>query len=236
MSRSGLTFIVVACILLTSCINKRDKEAETSTIYFDYMVTGEEESNRIVTKIQYRIGGRNGDAIRLDTPAAVIMDGVTVMPDSTEFNGVYYEVISEAQGFAGRHNIEFRDAAGKIYPVEFDFPVFSIKNELPEVIGRRDLVIELAGLSAGKEVRTILTDTSFYGRGVERVDWIDSSGNGRIIITAGELADLKNGPVHLQMFHEEDTRLSPGPARKGRLYLYYTLQREFMLQDSTAAR
>jgi hypothetical protein len=230
MVRSGLIFIAVTGILLTSCFNNRDKEFEPGTIYFDYMVTGDEETNRVVAKLQYRAGGRNGDPMRLDPPASAVMDGEPIPPDSTEFNGVYYEVISETEGFAGSHSIEFVDADARKYPTRFDFPVFSIKNELPEIIDRNNFVLDLSGLDSSDEVRIILTDTSFYGKGVEKVI---SVGNGRIVITPGELLDLHNGPVHLQVIREEEKLLFPGPAKKGRLYLYYALQREFMLQDST---
>jgi hypothetical protein len=230
MFRYGFTFIIVAGILLISCINNREKQVDPDAIYLDYMVSGDEQSNRIVTKLQYRLGGRNGDAVRLGEPAGVMMDGSLLSPDSTAFYGVYYEVISQADSFAGSHSINFIDAAGKKYPVNFDFPVFSMQHELPDTMDRRTgFRIGLKGLDSTVKLRIILTDTSFYGRGIERVD---SVGSGQIIITSDDLEELQNGPVHLELIREEDKRLNPGPNKGGRLYLYYSIQREFMLQDS----
>lgn len=229
MFRYGFTFMVVASTLLISCVNNGEKEVDPDAIYFDYMVSGDEESNRVVTKLQYRLGGRNGDAVRLGQPAAASMDGNHIFPDSTAFYGVYYEVISQADSFAGRHTIEFADARGKKYPINFNFPVFYIQDQLPDSMDRRNgFRIVVKGLAPTDKIRIILTDTSFYGRGIERVD---SVGDGRIVINPDELEDLQNGPIHLELVREEDRRLSPGPNMAGRLYLYYSVQREFMLQQ-----
>lgn len=229
MSRSGFIFTIIISFLLVSCLGDMDKKEDPGVIYFDYIIQGEEENNRIICKLQYWQGGKaTGTAISLDPPAGVTMDGQPVPKDSVAFNGVYYEVIYESEGFAGQHVIEFIDPQEKKYKTAFDFPVFSLQEELPSVVGRDSLVINLAGLDPEKEIRIILTDTSFYGRGVERVDPVK---NGRIVISHGELEELANGPVHLELLWEEDKRLQGGPDRPGRIYTSYRIQRELLLQD-----
>jgi hypothetical protein len=229
MSRSGFIFTILTSFSLVSCLGDMDKKEDPGVIYFDYIVQGEEESSRIVCKLQYWQGGKaTGTAIGLDSPAGVVMDGEPVRKDSVAFNGIYYEVIYESEGFAGPHIIEWVDPQEKKYKTTFDFPVFSLREELPSVMGRDSLVINLAGLKAEKKIRIILTDTSFYGRGVERVDWVK---NGRIVISREELGELANGPVHLEILWEEDKRLQGGPDRPGRIYTSYRIQRELLLDD-----
>jgi hypothetical protein len=230
MVRSGFIFIIVASILLSSCLGDYEKKADPNIIYFDYIVSGDEESGHIIIKLQYWLGGKvQGKAFRLHPPAGVTMDGDTILADSAAFNGVYYEVIYESDGFAGFHTIMFTDPAGKRYRTSFDFPVFTLQKELPAVIGHDTLNIQLAGLTAEKGIRVILTDTSFYGKGVEKVDTVKT---GRIVISPRELGDLENGPVHLELLWEEEKHLQGGPDRPGRIYTSYRLQREFLLQDS----
>lgn len=229
MSRSGFIFTIITSILLVSCIDGNDRKADPRVIYFDYMVTGDEESGRIISKLQYWLGGKvHGKPLLLESPAGVTIDGEAVKPDSTAFNGVYYEVIYESEGFAGSHTIEFIDPGGKRYKTPFEFPVFALKNQLPEIVGRDSLVIELAGLAPEEKVLIILTDTSFYGRGVEKLDTVAS---GRIVISPEELEDLKSGPVHLEILWEEEKRLQGGENRPGRIYSSYRVQRELLLQD-----
>jgi hypothetical protein len=229
MFRSGFIFTIIASTLLVSCIGDSRSNGDPDVIYFDYMVTGDEESKRIISKFQYWLGGKvHGKPLLLESPAGVTMDGEALNPDSATFNGIYYEVIYESEGFAGEHIIEFTDPQGKKYKTTFPFPVFSLQNELPGVIDRDSLLIDLAGIDSTEKVLVILTDTSFYGKGVEKLVPVET---GRIVISPEELEDLKNGPVHLEILWEMEKRLQGGEKRPGRIYTSYRIQRELLLQD-----
>lgn len=229
MFRSGFIFTIIASILLVSCIGNDGSKADPGVIYFDYMVTGDEDSKRIISKFQYWLGGKvHGKPLLLESPAGVVMDGYDIPADSTAFNGVYYEIIYDSEGFGGDHAIEFTDPQGKKYKTPFSFPVFSLQNELPGVVSRDSLMLDLTGIDSMEKVLIILTDTSYYGRGVEKLEMV---GNGRIVISPEELEDLKDGPVHLEILWEEEKRLQGGENRPGRIYTSYRVQRELLLQD-----
>lgn len=229
---SSVFLIVFYILTLPSCRDMEKKKlarGDPEVIYFDYMVWGDEASGIVTVRLQYRRGGKDGDSFLLEDPAKAEFDGEMISPDSAGFNGAYYEAVRWANEFDGSHNIVFTDPDENQYKTAFDFPVISLKTELPTLIHRDDLFFELDGVSPKDRIRVLITDTSFYGKGVERVDTVE---DGRVFIPAEELAVLKNGPIYLEIFREEERYLDNGAKRTGNLSLSYALKRELELQDS----
>jgi hypothetical protein len=221
------TFLVLL-LLVVSC-NNTDK-SYNGNIYFDYIVWGDEETGNITVKLQFRPGGQNGVALSLKEPSRVEFDGQVLLPDSAKFNGIYYEAIVPAAKFSGNHNIVFTHPDGNKYQAMFNFPVISLKTPVAGFVNRQDLVLELEGQKQPwDKIRILLTDTSRYGRGIEKVDTVR---NGHIFISANELKNLRTGPVYLEIFREEELSLEETMKAGGRLWLIYQLKREFILQDS----
>lgn len=224
----GFPVFLTVLTLFTSCVNQAEDE-DTGAIYFDYMVWGDEETGLVTVKLQFRRHDRNGMALRLEKPAGVELDGQPLLPDSTKFNGVYYEMISLASEFGHRHSIAFTDNKGKKYTTSFDFPLMFLKTPTPSILARDHLDLEMEKGGNRGRIRVVLTDTSFYGSGIEK---IDTAGDDHVFITREELSRLKNGPVYLEIFREEEVPLEEFTGAGGRLWLMYQLKREFMLQDS----
>ena len=231
MSRFIAAVFLWAILLFVSCTNNEtgnSKDVNPEAIYFDYKVWGDEESSDVVVKLQYRFGDRQGSTVLLEHPSQVVFDGEVLTPDSSRMNGFYYEARIPLENFAGKHSIVYSDLNKKQYKEEFDFSILSLKTEIPAVINRKKLVFELDGVDSGKVVRVLLTDTSFYSRGIDKTDTIR---NDTITITPGELEDLKNGPVYLEIHQEEDRPLKESTKGGGRLSLFYGLKRVFELKD-----
>ena len=142
--------------------------------------------------------------------------------------GVYYEARYLAQGFEGLHQIEYKDGVGKVYVDTFSFPFFSLRSAgLPATVSRtKGLELEIDGLKEKDELHVMLTDTSFYGRGIDRLDTLKE---GKMVFTQQDLDKLKNGPVHLEFYREKELGLNQTSRQGGRLYLSYNLSREFVL-------
>ena len=165
----GLVGFVALLVIVGACDNngKRhvDEIVNPNSLYFDYKIWGDEESGIITLNLQYRPGGSEGTPVKISTPGKVTLDGYRIEPDSSKMNGVYYEVNIPVQDFDGPHEIIYTDAKGREYKESFEFPLISLKTELPKTLVRDDLNFELAGLDTLDFVRIIFTDTSFYGRG-----------------------------------------------------------------------
>ncbi|MEI9943608.1 MAG: hypothetical protein WDN26_05250 [Chitinophagaceae bacterium] len=224
-------FILMSVVSLLSCSNSEignSKDVNPESVYFDYKVWGDEDDSSITVRLQYRFGGPNGTTLLLEDPSKAELDGMLVPVDSSRFLGAYYEVMKPVQAFEGKHSILFTDLNKKEYKEEFDFPVIFLKKELPAVVKRNDLTLEIGGLKPGGKLRILFTDTSFYSRGIEKLDTIP---DGTVLITKADLNDLKNGPIHLEIIREEDKWLGKSTKEGGKLSLSYGLKREFVLED-----
>ncbi|MBC7947938.1 MAG: hypothetical protein H7Y42_08670 [Chitinophagaceae bacterium] len=217
-------------ILLLSCNNNTDSHPEDGpqSDYFDYHIWGDEESGNITVKLQFRFAGPNGMTKLLELPSKVELDGIPLEVDSSRWNGYYYEITHPVSGFAGRHKITYTDARRKQYVEEFDFHPLSFTTELPHVIQRGDIKVELNGLGDGDIIRVLLTDTASFSEGIVRTDTVTG---GQIQITRSELTQVTNGPVSFEIWREEERRVKSGTRRGGRISIVYGLRTEFELKD-----
>lgn len=227
---SRLLFIIIF-LLLVSCTNndasRNNKKPDPDNIYFHYRIWGDEESGIVTMKLQYHNGGPNGNTVLLEEPAKVELDGNEIEASDAKFNGVYYEAIMPVNEFAGNHVIVFTAPDKKKYEAEFDYPVIALLNELPAVVKRDSIVLKLSGTKPGDKIIVLLNDTSFYGGGIEKADTLEDS---RIVITKKELGVLKNGPVYLELFREEEKKFDEATSAGGIFLISYGIKREFMLE------
>jgi len=231
MNLRAAAAIVLLLLFFLSCTNidVRKEKSDPNDIYFDYIAWGDEETGTITLKLQFRAGGPNQRAMLLQSPSTVMLDNQLLQPDSTKFMGAYYEFTAPTRDFGGEHSIVFTDNKNHQYKTLFEFPVVRFRSEPDSVIGRRDMVLDLEGLKAEGHIRVLMTDTSFYGRGIEKIDSFD---NNPLVITREDLRDLKNGPVYMELFREEDRELTETMNAGGRFYLSYSLNRSLFLKDS----
>jgi len=224
----GMLCATVALVGCTSNEIGYSKEVSPDAVYFDYNIWGDEESGNVTAKFQYRFGGPNGTTLVLEDPAKVEFDGELLPVDSSRMNGAWYEVNRPVKNFNGRHLVLYTDGNKKLYKEEFEFKVFSLVAEIPKQVKRDDLVFELDGLAPGDFIKVLLTDTSFYSRGIDRLDTVH---NGKIIITRQDLDNLKNGPISLEFYREDEKLLKEVTKEGGRLSISYGLRRVFELTD-----
>ncbi|HKZ68363.1 MAG TPA: hypothetical protein VJ111_18475 [Chitinophagaceae bacterium] len=225
-----LIILFTSFFLLSGCAdNDTVKKVDPDAIYFDYRVWGDEENSAVTVRLQYFLSKENKNTVLLQHPGKVEFDGEVLPADSSRMNGYYYEARVPLENFAGKHSIVFSDHHEKKYTEEFEFSIISLKTEIPAVVSRKKLVLELNGINPGEIVRILLTDTSFYNRDIDRVDtlWNDS-----IIITPGDLENLKNGPVYLEIYKENEWPLKETTKGGGRISLSYGLKRVFELKDA----
>lgn len=223
--------ISLGFFLLIGCNNnefRSKKKVDPEAIYFDYRVWGNEENSDVTVRLQYFIGDEEGQTVQWEHPAKVEFDGGELVADSSRMNGFYYEARIPLENFSGEHNIVFTDSNGKQYNEGFEFPVISLETEMPAVVKRKELVLELDGIVPGDITRLLLTDTSFYSRGIDR---IDTARNDSVVVSPSDLDNLENGPVYMEI-HKEDIRPLKMPGKGGgRLSLSYGLKRAFELRD-----
>jgi hypothetical protein len=232
MNRLLFLFLSFSIYFFTSCNSNEignAKDVNPESIYFDYKIWGEEGNNDVTIKLQYRFGGKNGTTLLLEEPSKVELDGEKLKADSSSFNGVYYEVQKPVASFIGKHTIVFTDMNKKQYKETFSFQPILLETEIPDTIQRSKIIFKFRGIESPDYIRTLMTDTSFTGEGINRLDTIYK--NGFITIQQYEMEDLVNGPVQLELIREVDREVKNGTNEGGRLSITYTLRREFFLKD-----
>lgn len=233
MISKGLSFCLLVSVVMAlvgcNAAVRQQEDAKAQMIYMDYQATGDEEGGEVTVRLQFRHGGPEGDPVLLEEPASVRFDGQVLLPDSAKMGGAYYEISYLAKEFEGLHEIIFKDGLGGTYTDTFHFPFFSLATTMPRSVSRaNDLELQVSGVGEKGVLHVMLTDTSFYGRGLDRIDTIL---DGRMLFTQRDFSTLRNGPIHLELYREEERRLQKTGRQGGRLYLSYSLSREFELMD-----
>lgn len=222
-----ILFLVFAFIACTDNETARKKNVNPAEIFFDYKIRSQENDSTVSVYLLYRMGGPNGNAIKLTDPAKVELDGETIPFDSARVAGAYYDIERPADGFAGKHTIVFTDFNNREYIEEFIFKPFKLKTKMPPGINRGDLVLDFAGLANEDYIRVILTDTSFMSRDIHEIDTIE---NNRLVITADKLRNLVNGPITVQFYKEIERPIKNVTRGGGKISISYGIQREFELK------
>lgn len=224
-----LSIFIISCFI--SCKSKDkavNQNDDPQSIFFDYQVSGSEEEDSVTVLLLFRNGDIEGEAFRLDKPSEVRLDGESLAYDSSKMTGFYYEVRKSLDSFAGKHNIVFTDTKGHSYQEEFSFQPFSLINPPTEFSFNDSLALHFSGLEEEDYLLVLMTDTSFPGRGINRVDTIR---NGKLVLAPGELKQLAPGPVQIMFVREFEKPLENGTKSGGRLVISYRISKEFILRE-----
>lgn len=216
---------LVACKSKDKAVNQND---DPQSIFLDYQVTGNEDEDSVTVLLHFRNSDIEGEAFRLDKPSEVRLDGESLAYDSSKMTGYYYEKRKSLGSFSGDHSIVFTDINGKTYREDFSFRPFKLVNPPNEINSSDTLALQFDGLEKEDYLLVLMTDTSFPGQGINRVDEIR---NGLLVITPGELKQLTPGPVQIIFTREFERPLENGTKSGGRLAITYRLSREFILQE-----
>lgn len=207
-----------------SCTTKKGKG--TDAVYAEYSITGDESAENVTCELKFFEGRRSSRALLLEPPAAALLDGTALIPDSAGRNGALYVVQKPLSQFSGAHTIVFKNSEEKLYTESFSFQPFVLNTVIPETVPRNDLVLQISGLQATDYLRVVLTDTSFATPDINDIDTVK---NGTLVITHDALRNVANGPITLHLYKEEERPLKQAPGSGGMLSITYGLSREFNL-------
>lgn len=164
---------LIGILFLTACFSASRKEEDLpmDDIFFEYTINAEEGNDSVSVLLRFKEFDEYGPAISIE-PGTVYLDGQLLSPDSTEMTGPFYATSRQVQAFTGKHSIEVRLPDQKKYKEEFSFKPFSLLPGFRDTITRGKLQLDFAGLVNGDILRVLMTDTSFTGDGIHRVDTV----------------------------------------------------------------
>lgn len=224
-------FFCVFWLMGAACTNHEEtiiRHVDLDEVWLDYQVWGEEDKENVTVMLQFRTDYSDKDTRMLDEPAGVTFDGEELKADSSKMTGYYYELEKTLQSFDGDHVIIFRDFEGKEHEEKFNFQPFRLKEEIPRRVSRTGLTIQLEGLEKESYIRVIALDTAFRSNGINDIDTVK---NGELVLSGRRLKNLRNGPVHIEIFQEQEWPLKNSWKGGGRLSVSYGLKRDFELTD-----
>lgn len=228
-----LSIVCIVSVLFFLACKQRDAERSNKHInpdqvYFDYQISGGQESENVAVMLQFRMKGLQGPTLLLDAPSEVKIDGLPIPVDSTRMTGPYYEIIFQAAGFEGSHTIEYTNINGDKYSEDFEYMPMMINGLADSIISRNeDLALDIDGLDSVDYVRIVLTDTSRYNEGVNR---LDTTRNRQLMINREDLGKLSPGPLQLVLTREYERPVKNGSKRGGRIAITYEIRRELYLE------
>lgn len=223
-------FLISLSILaiLAGCFGSaRRDEAEPEQIYFDYKVTGEEGNDSVLVLLKFKEYDEYGQAVSIE-PGGVVLDGKPMAADSTPMTGPFYAAHRHIQEFTGKHSIQVTLPDYKKYRDDFYFKPFTIKSGISDTISRGKMLLEFEGLDNNDIVRVLMTDTSFTGEGINRLDTV---WHNRIAISKSNLSWLESGPINLELTREQERTLKNTTDAGGKISIFYTIRREFWLKE-----
>ena len=220
---------ILGCsLLLAACFSaSRDEPAAMDDIFFEYSVNAEEGNDSVSVLLKFKEYDEYGQAISIE-PGKVSLDGISIAADSTPMTGPFYTLNKHIGEFTGKHRIEVVLPDHKKFRDEFSFQPFSVRSPLPDTLKRAKLQLEFNGLNSGEVVRLIITDTSFTGDGIHR---LDSIWNNRMLITKNDLSFLEPGPINLELTRESVQKLRNVTGAGGIISISYTIRKECWLRD-----
>ena len=220
----GITCFNLSCNSLDFQNGKNQEK-----IFFDFSISGDEESQNVLCLIKFRIGGPEGNTLLLDGAGKVELDGEIIKADSARFTGFYYEKVKTLNDFVGKHTIKFTTSRNKEFSQEFQFKPFSLSEELPGTVSRTPFIIQLKDMPAKEtSMHIVMIDTAYATNDINEKIVIE---NGKVPVSEAMLSQLKNGPISIELTSEVTKYIFNQSAPSGKIIIRYGLKREFILTN-----
>lgn len=156
----------------------------------------------------------------------LFLNGEQVQPDSTDMNGVFYEMEIPASDFFREHTIELR-SEGRSYSAKFTPLPFSLEPGFRDASRRQDLPFGLTGVADGESVMVSMVDTSFDNNDLIRKFPVT---NNQLNIPATDLQRLSPGPISAEIMLEKKIPLSGLGLRRAVVVIRQGVMGEFLLE------
>lgn len=217
-------------MLLVACLGSpgQDQQVDPDDLFFDYKIWGEQGNDSVTVMLFFRNGGPTGPPVRIAEPGSVRLDGEQLQPDSNAMTGVFYTAHREVGQFTGKHSILYTDVNRRTYREDFVFRPMTFRSPLPDTIRRARLIVQLDGVDKMDVVRVLVSDTSYPGEGIDRMDTV---WNSQVVLTRNALSYIHSGPVYLELSREKEWPIEQGHETRGLVTITYTIRKELTLID-----
>jgi hypothetical protein len=225
MRKSGYLLLYIMIILYSSCTNPENKVKVPglgAPLYYSLRVWGEEGNDSVTCMFQFHAGSINGPVVFPGGNTRVKLDKTPMKLDSANLSGPYYDLRSPLLGFNGTHHVRFSGNGNQFKDIQFEFQAFHAAPHWPLSIKKGEHQLNLEGFPPKPSVvRLSMVDTSFDSNDFNEMVTVE---NGILDITGEMLTKLIPGPISMEITREHENL-----HRNGKIWMSYTLRKEFEL-------
>lgn len=227
MMRWAISLFVIFQFVLCGCgyLDQSPKKSEKlDHLRGEFQFTVHQELETVTSLTRFSLTA-NGTGVSL-RGFQFYLDGKLVVPDSTEMNGVFYEMEMPLADFFREHTIELR-AGSDSFSVKFAAESFSMEAGFLDADRQKDLEFTVKGVPADESVLVSMVDTSFDNNDLIHKFPVN---NGRVVIPAAELLNLSPGPVSAEISYEKKIQATSLGLRRATIVIRQRMSGEFQLQ------
>jgi hypothetical protein len=158
--------------------------------------------------------------------ARFFFDGKEVLPDSTEMNGVFYEMQLPVADFFREHTIELRTADASSLE-RFTPVLFVLYPGFRDVSQNESLSFGVQGVPDDEIVIVSLIDTSFTNNDLVKKIPVRNS---QLVVDTADLRQLAHGPIAASVVFEKKEALTKLGLRRAFLVIRQGVSGEFLLK------
>lgn len=221
---------LLTAILFCACNTEeigKSQDVNPDAVYMEYRINDSEVSDEVSLMARFRFAGAEGTTLLLSDSEYVSLDGKKLSADSTKSMGVYYEAKAKPSSFQGEHKVSFSNRSGKEFTNAFHFPLVRITSSIPQKLSAKDVVLQFSGVTSTAKIDVHLSDTAGATNDIE----LTATGKNEITIPQASLAQLKPGPVTIDVLATDKISLKSTTPEGGEMIIYHDLKaRKAILQ------
>jgi len=215
----------VTLFLISGCTSSEigeSKDVSQETIYQQYNISYNEGDENATVYSQFRFAGDDGTTLVLTKPAGLQFDGVSLLVDSSEYEGAFYKKSIPANAFYGDHVFTYTDINKKKFENSFSIASFKLGN-IPEVSSRTNsLQIPFESSPLGPddfiEISAVDTDSSFS------INYTPKENKSFILIPVEEMQRQKGSQLKLSATLHGKIALQQNTTEGGKLEVEQSLK------------
>jgi hypothetical protein len=227
--KTNLIFLLFIAAGLHACQSPEaeKKPARKPPVNLALRIWGEEGSEFFHCLAQVQSMEAIAATGKLSSGETLAVDGISLLPDSARYSGVFYQADLPVDQFAGEHNVSLTSSDGRTHSGKFDFTPFSIKLDTGIALTAGEMEFQLLNFPGGEnQVHLLITDTAYA---TDDINTFLPINDGRLVVSPVLLSGIKRGPVVMQIIFETEKFLSLGKDRV-KLLVSYSLAREIILK------
>ncbi|MBS1730952.1 MAG: hypothetical protein JSS67_09290 [Bacteroidetes bacterium] len=215
--------LFIPAILITSLLyacNSTEigdsKDVNPESIYIDYQVLYNENSDSVDCFFQYRFGGKAGTTLVLTPPSHVNFNGENIQVDSSLLLGAFYRKRFLRTGFTGENTVQFTDNKNQMHEELFNFKPLSCTKASTSFKQTDSLQFTFDGVSDKDTFLVEISDTSSVSPDMDSILYIK---NNQLLFPASMFSKLSPGMIRFK-FQKKQYKPLKNPLAEGGQFLF----------------